>query len=57
MELKVATLIKEGKTTKEVAGLLRTSIRSVEYHRGNIREKLGFKGKQINLQSYPTSLG
>jgi PAS domain S-box-containing protein len=55
-ELHVASLIKEGKTNKEIAGLLHLSIRSVEFHRDNIREKLGLKNKKANLQSFLLSL-
>ncbi|MBN2516093.1 MAG: PAS domain S-box protein [Deltaproteobacteria bacterium] len=55
-ELHVANLVKEGKTNKEIADLLHLSIRSVEFHRDNIREKLGLKKKKANLQSFLLSL-
>jgi len=55
-ELQIANLVKEGKTNKEIADLLHLSIRSVEFHRENIREKLGLKNKKLNLRSFLLSL-
>jgi PAS domain S-box-containing protein len=55
-EMQVAHLIKEGKTTKEVAELLNSSIRAIEFHRENLRKKLGLKNKKINLRSHLLSL-
>jgi PAS domain S-box-containing protein len=51
-EIKVAGLIKEDKTSKEIAELLNLSVRAVEFHRHNIRTKLGLKNKKVNLRSY-----
>jgi DNA-binding CsgD family transcriptional regulator len=50
-EVQVATLIKEGKTTKEMAELFNVSTRAIEFHRDNIRTKLGLKNKKINLRT------
>jgi len=55
-EIQVANLIREGKATKEIAALLTTSRRAVEFHRNNIRNKLGLKKKQVNLRSYLMTL-
>jgi len=55
-QIKVAELIKSGKSTKEIAAMMNISDRAVEFHRNNIREKLGLKNKKVNLQSYLLSL-
>ncbi|MEW5912895.1 MAG: PAS domain S-box protein [Thermodesulfobacteriota bacterium] len=51
-ELEVAHLVKEGKTSSEIADLLVISENAVAFHRQNIRGKLGIKTKKINLSSY-----
>ncbi len=55
-ELRIADLIRQGRSTKEAAELMNLSIRSVEFHRDNLRQKLGLKGKKVNLQSFLASL-
>ncbi len=55
-EVMVMDLIKEGKTTKEISGLMNLSIRTVETHRYNIRTKLGLKDRSINLRTYLASI-
>ena len=55
-EIQVANLIKQGKNTKEIAAALFMSPRTIETHRYNIRNKLGLKGKKLNLRTYLTSL-
>ena len=56
MQIHVADLVKAGKTTKEISEILNLSDRAIEFHRNNIRNKLGLKNKKINLQSYLLSL-
>ena len=55
-EMKVANLIKDGKTTKEIADLLNLSPSTVDFHRNNIRSKLGLKNKEESLKTYLLNL-
>jgi DNA-binding NarL/FixJ family response regulator len=56
MEIRIATLIKEGLMNKEITELLGTSLNTVSSHRFRIRSKLGLKKKGTNLRSYLLSL-
>ena len=55
-EIKVASLIKDGKTSKEIADLLHASENTIRSHRFHIRSKLDLKNKKVNLRSYLTSI-
>jgi PAS domain S-box-containing protein len=55
-EIQVANLVKEGKTTKEISELMNSSIRAIEFHRSNLRKKLGLANKKANLRSHLLSL-
>ena len=52
MEVRVANLVKEGKTNKEIADLLFLSKNTILFHRQNIRSKLGLKNRKINLRTH-----
>jgi len=55
-ELHVAGLIREGKTSGEIADLMNISCRTVESHRKNIRRKMGLKEMKANLRATLMSL-
>jgi PAS domain S-box-containing protein len=55
-EIQVASLIKDGLRTKEIADSLNISTHSVDIYRQNIRKKLGLNRKKINIRSFFTSL-
>lgn len=56
-EIRVSDLIRQGKTSKEIAEILGISERAVLFHRQSIRGKLGLKQKKVNLQSYLATIG
>jgi PAS domain S-box-containing protein len=51
-EVKIANLIKQDKTSKEICEILGSSEKVVAFHRQNIRRKLGLQNKKVNLKSY-----
>jgi PAS domain S-box-containing protein len=55
-EIKVANLIMEGKTSKEIASQLLLSRRTIDTHRNRIRKKIGLNNTNISLQAYLLSL-
>jgi DNA-binding CsgD family transcriptional regulator len=55
-EMQVAILIKQGRTTSQIAKLLNLSSRTVEPHRRGIRVKFGLTRKKTNLMTYLRSI-
>jgi DNA-binding CsgD family transcriptional regulator len=55
-EIQIANLVKEGKTNKEISEMLNLSIRSVEFHRDNIRKKMKLDHRKANLRVFLMSL-
>ena len=55
-EIQVANLVKQGKTSKDIAALLHLSAETIDTHRKNIRKKLGIRRKKTNLRTFLASL-
>jgi PAS domain S-box-containing protein len=55
-EIQIASHIKEGKTSKDIAKMLDITERTVNFHRENIRNKLGLKNKKTNIRSFLLAL-
>jgi DNA-binding CsgD family transcriptional regulator len=51
-ELEIALLIKEGKSSKEISEILSISKKAVQFHRQNLRKKLGIARSRVNLVTY-----
>lgn len=51
-EIQVATMVREGFSTKAIASTLSLSPETISIHRKNIRKKLGLGSKGENLRSY-----
>jgi DNA-binding CsgD family transcriptional regulator len=55
-ELQVASLVKDGRSSNEIADLMNLSPNTILFHRYNLRRKLGLKQRKVNLRSYLRSL-
>ena len=55
-EMEVMLLTKEGKTSKQIAGLLNVTMDAINRHRYHIRRKLGLNKSKGNLRSRLLSL-
>ena len=51
-EIQVASMVREGASTKAIAATLSLSAETISIHRKNIRKKLGLESKANNLRSY-----
>lgn len=51
-ETMIADLVRQGKTSKDIAELLNISLRTVETYRNTLRKKLGINKKKISLRTY-----
>ena len=55
-ELQIAELIRQGKSSKEIADLFSLSVGTVVSHRNNIRKKLHLRFSETNLRSHLLSV-
>jgi DNA-binding CsgD family transcriptional regulator len=55
-ELQVASLVKDGKSSKEISEILGLSEATVHFHRKNLRRKFGLNNTHDNLRSYLMSI-
>lgn len=55
-EMQIANLIKQGRSSKEIAELMHLSRRTIESHRKNIRKKLVLTNKKENLRTHLMAL-
>ncbi len=54
-QIQIAALIKQGKTTKEIASFLNLSPSTIACHRQEIRKRLSMTNKKMNLQATLTA--
>jgi len=55
-EIHVVGLIKDGRTSKEIAEILNVTEATIHFHRKNLRAKLGLTHQRSNLRSYLLSI-
>jgi len=55
-EMQVAALVKDGRTSQEIADILNVAETTINFHRKNLRIKFGLRNKRTNLRSYLLSL-
>lgn len=55
-EMQVASLVKDGKSSKEIAEILNVAETTIHFHRKNLRKKFNIKDKATNLRTYLLSM-
>lgn len=55
-ETEVANLVRNGRSSKEIADILNLSVSGIDFHRKRLRQKLGLANTQKNLRSYLMTL-
>ncbi len=51
-EMQVIGFVKQGQSTKEIAAIMNLAKTTIDFHRNNIREKLGLKNSKTNLRQF-----
>jgi DNA-binding CsgD family transcriptional regulator len=55
-ESEIVQLIVQGRSTKEIARAINRAMSTVDFHRNNIRRKLGLNSLKVSLRSHLNSL-
>lgn len=55
-EIEVARLVLQGRTSKEIAGVMSIATSTIDFHRNNIRKKVGINRSSVTLRAYLSSL-
>lgn len=55
-EIEIAQMVLNGQTTKDIAKALSRETSTIDFHRNNIRKKLGIESRAVNLRSHLLSL-
>ncbi len=55
-EIEIAAMVRQGKSSQEIADVLRVSPATISFHRKNLRRKLGLHDRAMNLRNYLLSL-
>lgn len=55
-EIEVAAMVRQGKSSQEIADVLMVSLATVSFHRKRLRRKLGLNNRSVNLRTYLLSL-
>ena len=55
-EVEIAQMILLGRSTKEIASTLARGTSTIDFHRNNIRQKLGLQDRRKNLRQHLISL-
>lgn len=55
-EIEVAQMVMAGKTTKDIAYIMSRETSTIDFHRNNIRKKLGIESRSSNLRRHLLSL-
>jgi len=55
-EIQVAEMVRQGKSSQEMASILNIALGTVKTHRNNLRRKLDLRNRGVNLQSHLLTL-